>query len=103
MAQKNKQSPIRVRSVTAEQIRFLSAKSGISMTQLLAELVEGVFNVACTFDTLNLEYETCVSDSTVLISVKGKNRLKSGSFITTDTNTDRAIAKHLKKVKPKCS
>lgn len=97
MTQTKKQAPIKVRSETADQIRFLSDKSGLSMTQLLAELVEGVFNVACTFDSLNLEYETCITDSTLLVSVKGKNRLKSGSFQINDSVSNSEMDKQIKK------
>ncbi len=35
MAKNKKQAPIKVRSDTADQIRFIAEKSGLSMTQLL--------------------------------------------------------------------
>ena len=59
---------------------FSLIKSGLSMTETLSEIIGAVFQISCTFDKLNLEYEYDISNAQVLISAKGKNNLKSGSF-----------------------
>jgi hypothetical protein len=101
MAKNNKQTPIKVRIDTGDQIRFLSAKSGLSITETLSEIINSVFQISCTFDKLNLEYEYDISNAQVLISAKGKNKLKSGSFevpsTTSDKKVDKMIAKRLKR------
>lgn len=101
MTKNKKQSPIKVRSDTADQIRFLSAKSGLSMTETLSEIIGSVFQISCTFSNLNLEYEYDISKAQVLISAKGKNNLTSGSFevpsTTSDKTVDRMVKKRLKK------
>ena len=89
--QTSKTSPIRVNAETYDQIRFLANKSNKSITGTLAEIIDSIFNVACTFESLNLEYETCISDSTVLIAVKGKNKLKSGSFEVPSTTSNKKV------------
>ena len=95
--QTSKTNPIRVNAETYDQIRFLANKSNKSITATLAEIVNSIFNVACTFESLNLEYETCISDSTVLIAVKGKNRLKSGSFQVNDSATEKEVNSQIEK------
>lgn len=104
MAKNKKQAPIKVRADTADQIRFLADKSGLSMTQLLSEVVGAIFNVGCTFKSINFEYEYDITNSQVTVSVKGKNNLESGSFEvpsnTSNKTVDSMIAKRLKKVKP---
>lgn len=97
MVKNKKQAPIKVRSETAQQIRFISAKSGLSMTQVLSEVFDSLFNVACTFDSLNFDYETCVTDSTLLITVSGKNKLRSGSFEIPSTTSNKKVDQMIKK------
>ena len=101
MVKHTKQAPIKVRTDTAQQIRFLSEKSHLSMTQVLAEIIDAVFTVGCTFATLNLSYDFEISESKVTISVGGKNNLQSGSFevpsTTSDKKVDKMIAKRLKR------
>ena len=103
MTQINKQTPIKVRMDTGDQIRFISAKSGLSITETLSEIIGAVFQVSCTFSNLNLEYEYDISKAQVLITAKGKNNLKSGSFIvpssTSDKVVDRMIESKISKVK----
>lgn len=71
------------------------------MTQVLAEIIDAVFTVGCTFSTLNLSYDFEISESRVTISVEGKNNLQSGSFEvpsnTSDRKANKMIAKRLKK------
>jgi len=88
---------------TGDQIKFLSDKSGLSRTQLLAEVFDAIFNVACTFSALNFNYDFCITESKVTITCEGKNNLTSGSITVnesvTDKEVDKMIAKRLKKVK----
>jgi hypothetical protein len=101
MAKILKQSTIKVRSETGDQIRFLHYKSGLSTTQLLAEIIDSVFQIGCTFSSINFEYEYDITNSQVTISLKGKNNLKSGSFeipsTTSNKKVDKMIAKRVKK------
>jgi len=87
---------IRVTDKVHEQVKFLADKSGKTLSATVTEIMEAVFNVACTFSDLNLEYETCISDSTVLISVKGKNKLKSGIFPVSDSMTEKTVDRMIK-------
>jgi len=93
----SKQAPIKVRSETADQIRFLSDKSGLSMTQLLAEIVGAVFQVACTFSALNLSYDYCITENRVTITCEGKSNLQSGSFSVSDLTSEKQVDKQIKK------
>ena len=95
--QTSKTSPIRVNVETYDQIRFLANKSNKSITGTLAEIIGSIFNVACTFSNLNLEYETCISDSSVLIAVKGKTKLKSGSFEVPSSTSNKKVDAMLKR------
>ena len=101
MVKNKKQTPIKVRIDTGDQIRFISAKSGLSITETLSEIIGSVFQISCTFSNLNLEYEYDISKAQVLITAKGKNNLQSGSFeipsTTSDKKVDKMIAKRLKK------
>ena len=97
MAQNKKQSPIKVRMDTADQIRFLSAKSGLSMTETLSEIIGAVFQISCTFSNLNLEYEYDISKAQVLISAKGKNNLQSGSFDVDSKISNKKVDQMVKK------
>lgn len=101
MAKNKKQAPIKVRSDTADQIRFIAEKSGLSMTQLLSEVFDAIFQIGCTFTSLNLNYDFCITESRVTITCEGKSNLQSGSFDvpinTTDKAVDRQIKKRLKK------
>jgi hypothetical protein len=87
-----------------EQARFLAKLQDRSIASVIEQLLDRVFDLACSYEKegLNIDYETCVSDSTLLITVSGRSRLKSGSFEqpieTTDKQTDAKIAKQLKKV-----
>jgi hypothetical protein len=97
MVKIKKQAPIKVRSDTAEQIRFLAAKSGLSMTQILSEIVGSVFQIACTYSALNLSYDYEISESRVTITCEGKNNLKSGSFQVNDSTSEKEVDNQIKK------
>jgi hypothetical protein len=103
MAQIKKQTPIKVRIDTGDQIRFLSKTSGLSITETLSEIIGSVFQISCTFSNLNLEYEYDISKAQVLITAKGKNNLQNGSFeipsSTSDKVVDRMIESKISKVK----
>lgn len=75
MAKKQNQATVKVRDETYDQIRFLSDKSGLSKTQLLSEVIGAVFQIACTYDSINYEYSYDISSSEVTVSIHGKNRL----------------------------
>jgi hypothetical protein len=96
MAQNKKQSPIKVRSVTADQIRFISEKSGLSMTQVLAEIIGNVFQICCTYSNLNLSYDFEITESKVTIQCEGKNNLQSGSFEVPSKTSNETVDKMVK-------
>jgi hypothetical protein len=60
-----------------EQARFLSNITDRSIASITEELITKVFDIACTFENANLEFESCVTDGTVKISVVGRNRLST--------------------------
>jgi hypothetical protein len=97
---------IAIHKTAHSQARFLADIQDRSIASVIEELIDRVFQIACTYEKegLNIDYETCVSDSTLLISVSGRNKLTSGSFTvspnTTEKTVDKQIAKRLKKVKP---
>ena len=103
MTKKQKQATIKVRCDTGDQIRFLHDKSGLSTTQLMSELVGSIFQIGCTFSSINFEYEYDITNRQVTISLKGKNNLQSGSFevpsSTSNKTVDSMVEKRLKKVK----
>lgn len=101
MKQTKKQAPIKVRADTADQIRFLSDKSGLSMTQVLAEIIEAVFTIAVTYSKLNLSYEYEISESRVTIQVEGKNNLQSGIFQVPSSTSNEQVDREIKKVSKK--
>jgi len=78
MAQIKKQDKLNVRPETYDQIRFISKISGQSMTQLLAEIFDGIFSLSCTYSSLNLSYDYCLTEQRLIIRVEGKNNLISG-------------------------
>jgi len=78
MAQIKKQDKLNVRSETYDQIKFLSRNTGLTMTQLVAEIFEAIFQIGCTYKTLNLNYDFCITESKVTISVDGKSNLICG-------------------------
>ena len=80
MTEKKNQATIKVRSETYDEIKFLSEKSGLSKTQLLAEVFDAIFQIGCTFSALNLSYDYCLTENRISITVEGKNNLVSGQF-----------------------
>jgi hypothetical protein len=97
MAKTQKQTTIKVRCDTGDQIRFLHKKSGLSTTQLMSELVGSVFQIGCTFSSINFDYEYDITNSQVTISLKGKNNLKSGSFEIPSYTSNRKVDQMVKK------
>lgn len=101
MVKTQKQTTVKVRLDTGDQIQFLHDKSGLSKTQLLAEIVGAIFQIACTFSSVNFEYEYNISNSQVTVSIQGKNNLQSGSFevpsTTSNAKVDKEVQKRLKK------
>jgi len=76
MTQFKKQEKLNVRTESYDQIRFLAEKSGLSMTQLVADVFNALFTVGCTYSALNLSYEYVISQSKVTIQAEGKNNLE---------------------------
>jgi hypothetical protein len=72
--------PIQVRIETYDKLKFIASRSDRTLAGLMSEIVDHIFQVACTFSALNLEYDTTVSEAKVCITVRGKNRLVTGSF-----------------------
>lgn len=97
MTKTKKQSPIKVRIDTAQQIRFLSEKSGLSMTQLLSEVIGAIFNIGCVFKSINFEYEYDISNAQITITIKGKSNLEIGSFDVPITTSNKVIDKKIAK------
>lgn len=97
MGQKKKFEAIRVTSEVHEQAKFLAEKSGKSISKAVSEIIGSVFQVACTFSSLNLSYEYEISSSRVTIQIEGSNNLKSGSLIVDDSVSDDEVAKQIKK------
>ena len=75
MTKTNKATSIKLRTETYDQIRFLSDKSGLSKTQLVAEIFDAIFNVGCTYESLNFEYLFDISRTQVTVALSGKNNL----------------------------
>jgi len=80
MTENKNQATIKVRTETYDEIKFLSEKSGLSKTQLLAEVFDAIFQIGCTFSALNLSYDYCLTENRISITVEGKNNLVSGQF-----------------------
>lgn len=101
MDEKQKQSTVKVRIETGQEIKFLSDKSGLSQTQLLAEVFDALFNIAVTFKSINFEYEYDVTNAQVTISIHGKRNLEIGSFNVPSSTDSETVDKMIKKkVKP---
>ncbi len=94
---------IRVTQEVHQQAKFLAQKSGKSISNAVSEIIGSVFQIACTFNALNLSYDYEISESRVTITVEGSNNLKSGEFdqpiTTTNAETDAKVRKLLKKGK----
>jgi hypothetical protein len=84
---------IAIHESTHEQARFLSKMQNKSIAAILEELIDRVFQIACTYDKqgLNIDFETCVTDSTLLISVTGRNRLLSGEIKLPPSEEDKIV------------
>ena len=80
MTKTNKATSIKLRTETYDQIRFLSDKSGLSKTQLVAEIFDAIFNVGCTYESLNFEYLFDISRTQVTVALSGKNNLHVKEF-----------------------
>ena len=60
-----------------DEARFLADIQDRSMASVMEELIDRVFQIAMSYEKegVSIDYETCLTDSTLLISVRGKNRL----------------------------
>lgn len=67
---------VTIRESTLDMLRFLSEVTDRSMCSLLDELVEYIFNIACTFESANFEYE--VDGDSVKVVLTGRNNLVCG-------------------------
>ena len=91
---------IRTRKETQEQIKFLSEKTGLSMSQLIAEVFDAIFTISLTYSKLNIEYEYEISSSSVKILASGKNNLVSGQLKHT-TEKESKVPAIVVEIKPK--
>lgn len=89
---------VAIHKTAHQQARFLAKLQGRSMASVLEELIDRVFDIACTYEKegLNIDFETCISDSTLLITVSGRNKLKSGCFEVEDSVPDKEVDKQVK-------
>ncbi len=71
---------VTIHKTAYDKARFLAKVQNKPISAVLEELLNAVYGVACTYKELNLSFETCVTDSTVLVSCKGKNRMVVSSF-----------------------
>jgi hypothetical protein len=89
--------PVQLRKETFEKIKFLAKKSNKSQSGLVTELIDAVFTIANTFDNINLDYEYNITNSTLLVTVSGRNKLITGSFEIPVNATDKEERKELRK------
>ena len=80
---------------THEKARFLSKVQNKPISSTVEELINAVFQVACTYKQLNLAFETCITDSTILITCSGANRLIASSFNVPESMTEKNCSKRL--------
>ena len=92
---------MRVRKETEQQIKFLAERSGLTMTQLLADVFDALFTVGCTYKTLNLNYEFVISQSRLTITIEGKNLLISGEMKSPNAEEESKVSPITVLVKPK--
>lgn len=96
MTEKQKYQSIKVKTEVYDQIRFLSDKSGLNKGKLLAELIDAIFTISCTFESLNLEYE--FDGDSVKILVSGKNNLICGELKHPDAEKESKVPMLIKSV-----
>lgn len=93
---------VAIHESTHEKARFISNMQDRSMASVIEELIDRLFDITVTFDKgFNVDFETCVSESQVLISVTGRNKLRNGSFEvssrTSNKEVDKMVEMRLKK------
>jgi hypothetical protein len=92
---------IRVTQETHEQAKFLAEKSGKSISKTVSEIVDAVFNIACTFSALNLCYDYCITESRVTITCEGSNNLTCGVGKSPTAEKESRFSPITVEVKPK--
>jgi len=80
-----------------EKARFIANITGLSIADVVEELVSKVFDVAVTYEKANLEFETSITGSKVTIEVHGRNRLVTGSFEIPVNATEKQETKEIRK------
>jgi hypothetical protein len=80
MTEIKKQRTIKVRPVTGDQINFLSDKSGYSKAELMAQIFDNLFNIACNLtEGFNVAFDYDVSEpNAVKIVFDGKSNMIIG-------------------------
>ena len=71
---------VAIHKSTYDKARLLAKIQDRSIASVVEDLISKVFDVAGTFTEANLEFETCITESRLVIEVKGRNRLITGSF-----------------------
>ncbi len=89
-------SSVRISKDTLAELDLLSKITKISKKALIGDVVHSIFCLGCTFKTLNLGYETVVSENTLTITLSGRNNLISGSFQIPETDSNSVMEKKLK-------
>jgi len=97
MAKKERKS-IKISAKGFEQLDYLCEAMNRSKVAFLSELVDQIFEVAGTFESLNVSY--MVYGNSVRIEFSGRNRIVTGSFKSpineSDAETDAKIMKKSK-------
>ena len=85
-----------------EQARFLAKLQDRSIASVVEELIERVFQIAMCYEKegVNVDFETCVTDSKLIITVTGRSKLTVGSFEVDsrvpNAQVDRMVREKLK-------
>jgi hypothetical protein len=80
-----------------EKARFIANITGLSIADVVEELVSKVFDVAVTYEKANLEFETSITGSKVTIEIHGRNRLVTGSFQVPSNISEAKETKEIRK------
>ena len=98
---KKKYLGLRVTEETAQQAKFLAEKSGKNISKTVGEIIDAVFNVGCTFQSLNFSYDYCITESRVTITCEGSNNLVCGEYKHPDAKKESKVAPLIVLVNPR--
>jgi hypothetical protein len=99
---KKKFEAIRVTQETHQEAKFIADKSGKSISATVSELLDAVFNIAVTYEDINLTYE--YDGDSVKVIVSGRNNMICGEQkMPAEVLKEESKAKPLLRVKTKDS